>query len=105
MKILTQKNLPNHLEDFLNNVEVLFGKKVIDMKHMMKFCNFLHGGLERVVTTINVSRVVGRSHQVGSDSLFIGQTFRKMIETLIINKKVPYLKDYTGVLFGLEIVV
>ncbi|CAL5214795.1 unnamed protein product [Lathyrus oleraceus] len=106
VKILTQKNLPNRLEDFLNNVEVLFGKKVIDMKHMMKFCNFLHGGLERVATTLNVSRVVGKFHQAGSDSLLIGQTFRKLIEILIIiHKKVPDLKDYAGVLFGLEIVV
>ncbi|XP_050895415.1 probable CCR4-associated factor 1 homolog 9 [Lathyrus oleraceus] len=109
VKILNQKNLLNcledflnnlnWLEDFLNNVEVLFGKNVIDMKHMMKCC------LERVATTLNVSRVVGKSHQAESDSLLISQTFRKMIETCIINKKVLDLKDYAGVLFGLEILV
>ncbi|XP_058734183.1 probable CCR4-associated factor 1 homolog 11, partial [Vicia villosa] len=105
VKILTRKNLPNHLEDFLNIVEVLFGKKVFDMKHMMKFCDFLHGGLERVATTLKVGRTVGKSHQAGSDSLLTNQAFRKMIETCFIINKVPELKDYAGVLFGLEILV
>ncbi|CAK8579176.1 unnamed protein product [Lathyrus sativus] len=105
VKILTQKNLPDRLEDFLNIVEDLFGKKVFDVKHMMKFCNFLHGGLERVATTLKVNRAVGKSHQAGSDSLMTCQTFRKMLETCCVNKKVPELKDYAGVLFGLEIVV
>ncbi|KAL5053046.1 hypothetical protein RYX36_033728 [Vicia faba] len=104
VKILTRKNLPNRLEDFLKIVEVLFGNKVFDMKHMMKFCNFLHGGLERVANILNIGRMVGKSHQAGSDSLLTSQAFRKMIETCFIINKVPELKDYTGVLFGLEIV-
>ncbi|XP_058731995.1 probable CCR4-associated factor 1 homolog 11 [Vicia villosa] len=105
VKILTRKNLPNYLEEFLNIVEVLFGKKVFDMKHMIKFCDSLHGGLERVAAILKVGRVVGKSHQAGSDSLLTCQTFRKMIETHFIDNEIIKFENLAGVLFGLERVV
>ncbi|XP_050902513.1 uncharacterized protein LOC127114237 [Lathyrus oleraceus] len=100
VKILTGMNLPNLLEDFLKMVEVLFGKSVYDMKYMMKSCNSLYGGLERVATTLDVCRAVGNAHQAASDSLLTWHVFDKMIKT--------YFKDdeaakHAGVLFGLEI--
>ncbi|KAK2426501.1 putative CCR4-associated factor protein [Trifolium repens] len=59
VKILTRRNLPDRLEDFLGILTILmFGKNVYDMKHMIRFCNALYGGLERVATTLNVSRAI-----------------------------------------------
>lgn len=101
VKILTRKNLPNSLEDFLTMVEVLFGKNVYDMKHMMKFCNALYGGLERVASTLNVGRAVGKSHQAGSDSLLTWHVFKKMMDTCFINNMA---QKHAGVLFGLEMI-
>ncbi|CAL5214808.1 unnamed protein product [Lathyrus oleraceus] len=100
VKISTGMNLPNLLEDFWKMVKVLFGKSVYDMKYMMKSCNSLYGGLERVATTLNVCRAVGNAHQAASDSLLTWHVFDKMIKT--------YFKDdqaakHAGVLFGLEI--
>ncbi|XP_058767608.1 probable CCR4-associated factor 1 homolog 11 [Vicia villosa] len=99
VKILTRMNLPNKLEDFLNVVEVLFGKSVYDMKYMMKFCNSLYGGLERVANTLDVRRAVGKSHQAASDSLLTLHAFTKMTKTYFKNNEGP---KHAGVLFGLE---
>ncbi|XP_050898737.1 probable CCR4-associated factor 1 homolog 11 [Lathyrus oleraceus] len=105
VKILTGKNLPNQLEDFLKIVEILFGKSVYDMKYMMKFCNSLYGGLERVATTLNleilnVCREVGNAHQAALDSLLTWHVFDKMIKTYFKHDEAP---KHAGVLFGLEI--
>ncbi|GAU19462.1 hypothetical protein TSUD_77060 [Trifolium subterraneum] len=100
VKTLTQKPLPDSLKGFLHSLTEFFGKNVYDMKHMMKFCNSLYGGLERVATTLNVSRVAGKSHQAGSDSLLTWHAFRKMIDTYFINNNV---RKHAGILFGLEI--
>jgi CCR4-NOT transcription complex subunit 7/8 len=75
------------------------------MKHMMKFCNCLYGGLERVATTLNVTRVAGKSHQAGSDSLLTWQTFEKMMQIYFVNNQRSQLNKHAGVLFGLEISV
>ncbi|KAL5053024.1 hypothetical protein RYX36_033706 [Vicia faba] len=100
VKVLTRKNLPNSLEDFLYLVEGLFGKSVYDMKHMMKYCYYLFGGLESVASTLNVRRVVGNSHQAASDSLLTWHAFQKMMEIHFMNNEAT---QHAGVLFGLEI--
>lgn len=70
------------------------------MKYMMKFCNSLYGGLERVATTLNVCRAVGNAHQAASDSLLTWHVFDKMIKTYFKDDEAP---KHAGVLFGLEI--
>ncbi|KAG8501652.1 hypothetical protein CXB51_004765 [Gossypium anomalum] len=50
---------------------------VYDIKHMMKFCNSLHGGLNKLVVLLEVERV-DVCHQAGSDSLLTLCTFRKL---------------------------
>jgi CCR4-NOT transcription complex subunit 7/8 len=100
VKVLTRRNLPDRLEDFLGILTILFGKNVYDMKHMIRFCNALYGGLERVATTLNVSRVAGKSHQAGSDSLLTWHAFKKMMDTYFINNEA---QKHAGILFGLEI--
>lgn len=98
IKVLTDKPLPNTLSEFLILLKVFFGDNVYDVKHMMKFCQGLYGGLDQVARTLDVKRKVGRSHQAGSDSLLTWHAFQKIKDLC---------KDgaerYAGVLFGLEV--
>lgn len=99
IKILTCSKLPKNLGEFMGLVRVYFGGKVFDMKHMMRYCDGLFGGLDRVAGVLRVDRVVGRCHQAGSDSLLTWQAFLRM-------RDLYFVKDggmkHAGVLFGLE---
>ncbi|KAK7272248.1 hypothetical protein RJT34_28727 [Clitoria ternatea] len=100
VKILTNQKLPGGLEEFLTMLRVFFGDNVYDIKHMMRFCDTLYGGLDRLARTLNVDRAVGKCHQAGSDSLLTWHAFQKM-------RDIYFLKDgpqkHAGVLFGLEL--
>ncbi|KAK9923062.1 hypothetical protein M0R45_031496 [Rubus argutus] len=81
IKILTgKKKLPEDIKEFMGNVKTYFGPKVYDIKYMMKYCDGLFGGLDRVAETLGVGRVAGSSHQAGSDSLLTLQTFVKLLK-------------------------
>ncbi|KAK7404860.1 hypothetical protein VNO78_05877 [Psophocarpus tetragonolobus] len=99
VKILTRRNLPSRLEEFLSVVRVFFGENVYDVKHMMRFCDTLYGGLDRVARTLNVDRAVGKCHQAGSDSLLTWHAFQKILDTFFVKDD---HQKYAGVLFGLE---
>ncbi|KAG9152411.1 hypothetical protein Leryth_015811 [Lithospermum erythrorhizon] len=58
---------------------------IYDIKHLMKFCNSLHGGLNKLAELLEVERV-GVSHQAGSDSLLTSCTFRKLKESFLANR-------------------
>ncbi|KAM3702439.1 hypothetical protein ACJW31_04G025600 [Castanea mollissima] len=80
MKILIRQPLPYDLMRFMNLVQRIFGKRLFDLKHMVKFCDGLYGGLEKVANTLGVQRLAGKSHQAGSDTLLTLQTFRKLLD-------------------------
>lgn len=104
IKALTGKALPSTLTEFLNLLKVFFGNRVYDVKHLMKFCSGLHGGLERVATSLGLERVAGRCHQAGSDSLLTRHAFQKIREIYFSNCINEALPDkYAGVLYGLEV--
>lgn len=101
VKMFTQRPLPAKLEDFIALVRVYFGDRVYDVKHLMKFCVDLHGGLDRLSQSLNVERVVGKSHQSGSDSLLTLHVFKRIKEIRFQDE--DELKKHAGVLYGLEV--
>ncbi|WJX79026.1 hypothetical protein P8452_62186 [Trifolium repens] len=89
-----------NLEEFLHALRFLFGRSVYDMKHMIRYCNGLHGGLECVASSLNVGRTAGKSHQAASDSLLTWHAFQKMLPLYFSNNEA---KNHAGMIFRLEV--
>lgn len=101
VKCLTRRLLPEKLSEFLTLVRVFFGDKVYDVKHMMRFCASLYGGLDRVCKSLCVERMTGKSHQAGSDSLLTLHAWRKTREVHFGDNNAH--EKYANVLYGLEV--
>ncbi|CAA6672260.1 unnamed protein product [Spirodela intermedia] len=97
LKLLTCQNLPETQAGFFELINIYF-PTLYDVKHMMKFCNSLHGGLNKLAELLDVERV-GICHQAGSDSLLTSSAFRKLKE-LFFNGST---EKYAGVLYGLGV--
>lgn len=97
LKILTCQNLPETQESFFKLIKMYF-PTVYDIKHMMRFCNHLHGGLNKLAELLEVERV-GICHQAGSDSLLTCCTFMKLKESFFHGTT----EKYAGVLYGLGV--
>jgi len=97
LKLLTCQNLPDNQVGFFHLINMYF-PTVYDIKYLMKFCNSLHGGLNKLAELLEVERV-GICHQAGSDSLLTSCTFRKLKENFFSSS----LEKYAGVLYGLGV--
>ena len=97
LKLLTCQNLPDTQVGFFNLINTYF-PTVYDIKHLMKFCNSLHGGLNKLAELLEVERV-GICHQAGSDSLLTSCTFMKLKQNFFSGS----LEKYAGVLYGLGV--
>eukprot|EP00889_Picochlorum_renovo_P001136 jgi/Picre1/28166/NNA_003572.t1 len=76
----------------------LFFPTLYDIKYLMKFCNGMHGGLNKLAETLNVERI-GPQHQAGSDSLVTCATFLKLADTSF--NGLGSMDAHLGVLYGL----
>ncbi|XP_010537879.1 PREDICTED: probable CCR4-associated factor 1 homolog 7 [Tarenaya hassleriana] len=97
LKLLTNRNLPEMQSGFFKLINMYF-PILYDIKHLMRFCNSLHGGLNKLAELLEVERV-GVCHQAGSDSLLTLRSYRKLKENFFIG----CLKKYSGVLYGLGV--
>ncbi|XP_074579483.1 putative CCR4-associated factor 1 homolog 7 [Curcuma longa] len=97
LKILTCQNLPDTQVGFFKHIKIYF-PTLYDIKHLMKFCNSLHGGLNKLAELLEVERV-GICHQAGSDSLLTSCAFRKLKESFFNGST----EKYAGVLYGLGV--
>ncbi|GAB2225707.1 hypothetical protein Droror1_Dr00006511 [Drosera rotundifolia] len=97
LKILTCRDLPESQSEFFKLINLYF-PNLYDIKHLMKFCNSLHGGLNKLAELLEVERI-GVCHQAGSDSLLTSCTFRKLKENFFSGS----LDKYAGVLYGLGV--
>lgn len=96
MKLLTCKPLPIEEEDFFAEL-LLFCPHIYDIKHMMRSCENLKGGLTKLAEELEVERI-GPEHQAGSDSLLTQATFFKM-RSLFFENEIDDSK-YDNVLYG-----
>ncbi|KAL0425148.1 UNVERIFIED_CONTAM: putative CCR4-associated factor 17 [Sesamum radiatum] len=97
LKLLTRQNLPDTQAGFFTLINMYF-PVLYDIKHLMKFSNSLHGGLNKLAELLEVERF-GVCHQAGSDSLLTSCTFRKLKENFFNGS----LEKYSGVLYGLGV--
>eukprot|EP01023_Acetabularia_acetabulum_P022559 TRINITY_DN22186_c0_g1_i1.p1 TRINITY_DN22186_c0_g1~~TRINITY_DN22186_c0_g1_i1.p1 ORF type:complete len:328 (-),score=42.08 TRINITY_DN22186_c0_g1_i1:322-1305(-) len=97
LKVLTCKDLPPTEMDFFKMLGFYF-PHFYDMKYLMKFCENMHGGLQRLSENLGVERI-GPQHQAGSDSLLTSQTFNKLVDRFMGGMEGAY--KYRGVLYGL----
>ncbi|XP_044463994.1 probable CCR4-associated factor 1 homolog 6 [Mangifera indica] len=97
LKLLTCKNLPDTQTGFFDLIKMYF-PTLYDIKHLMKFCNSLHGGLNKLAELLEVERI-GICHQAGSDSLLTCCTFMKLKDNFFKGS----LEKYAGVLYGLGV--
>lgn len=97
LKLLTCRNLPDTQAGFFRLMKLYF-PNLYDIKHLMRFSNNLHGGLDKLAELLAVARV-GICHQAGSDSLLTSCTFMKLKEHFFKGST----EKYAGVLFGLGV--
>ncbi|KAJ3677218.1 hypothetical protein LUZ60_002942 [Juncus effusus] len=97
LSILNDKQpLPQTLIEFKTLIRKFF-PVLFDVKHLIKYCEGLYGGLDRLGYTLGVQRY-GNSHLAGSDSHLTLSVFLRLKRFYFHG--VPY--DYEGVVFGLE---
>ncbi|XP_006665053.2 probable CCR4-associated factor 1 homolog 7 [Oryza brachyantha] len=96
LKILTCNSLPDTQAGFFKLMKIYF-PTFYDIKHLIKFCNSLHGGLNKLAELLDVERV-GESHQAGSDSFVTSCAFWKLKDSFFGGST----EKYAGVLYGLN---
>jgi len=97
LKILTDKPLPKTEPELFELLRAFF-PAFYDVKFVMKYCDALNGGLDKIAEILKIERI-GPSHTAGSDSLLTAAIFYEIRK----NYFQDYLDDsqYMNVLYGL----
>ncbi|GMH07054.1 hypothetical protein Nepgr_008894 [Nepenthes gracilis] len=95
LKVLTGRRLPDTLEEFLKLASVFF-PVVYDIKYLMKFCDRVYGGLNKLAELLGVE-MIDTCHQAGTRSLLACHAFMKMKDKFFNGSP----EKYAGVLHGL----
>lgn len=99
LKILTCQPLPNTEQEFFELLNIYF-PNIFDIKYLMRYCDNLHGGLNKLAEMLDVQRI-GPQHQAGSDSLLTSFTFIKLADRFF--QGIEGAAKHMGVLFGLGV--
>mmetsp|Transcript_13839 Transcript_13839/g.24998 ORF Transcript_13839/g.24998 Transcript_13839/m.24998 type:complete len:306 (-) Transcript_13839:76-993(-) len=97
LKVLTNDTLPEKESEFFELYHTFFIRSY-DLKYMMKSCEDLKGGLDKLADDLKVARI-GPQHQAGSDSLLTAASFFSMREQYFENMIDE--DKFMGVLYGL----
>lgn len=97
LKILTCQPLP-HTESEFSELLAIYFPTIFDIKHLMRYCDNLHGGLNKVAEALGVQRI-GPQHQAGSDSLLTSFTFIKLANKFF--QGIDGATKHAGQLYGL----
>lgn len=84
LKVLTCRALPLEEDKFFEQLKLYF-PQIYDIKHLMKSCENLKGGLNKLAEDLEVERI-GPEHNAGSDSLLTQATFFKMRQLFFENE-------------------
>lgn len=98
LKILTCAPLPETEDKFFELLYIYF-PNIYDIKYMMRSCENLRGGLQKVAESLGVVRV-GPQHQAGSDAMLTAATYFKMREDYF--EEAVDDRKYLGIIFGLR---
>jgi CCR4-NOT transcription complex subunit 7/8 len=98
IKILTCKRLAQEEDDFFSELKLYF-PRFYDIKFLMKYCEGLKGGLNKLAEDLEVERI-GPEHQAGSDSLLTQATYFKM-RSLFFEGEMDEDR-HMNILYGLE---
>ncbi|XP_020696265.2 probable CCR4-associated factor 1 homolog 11 [Dendrobium catenatum] len=96
--------LSETMEEFIALTMWYFGGRIYDIKCLIRRCDGLYGGLEKVAEKLGVKRAEGKAHQAGSDSLLTCKVFLRMKKVYFgpsddgKEKKMPF----EGLIFGLN---
>lgn len=97
IRLLSCMPLPKEENEFFELLQLYF-PCIYDIKYLMRSCEPLQGGLQRVAEYFQLSRI-GTQHQAGSDSLLTSSTFfkirREFFENAIDDDK------FMGYIYGL----
>ncbi|GMH07052.1 hypothetical protein Nepgr_008892 [Nepenthes gracilis] len=95
LKVLTGKSLPDSQEKFLELANVFF-PVVHDIRHLMKFCDGVHDGLNKLAELLGM-KMIDTCHQAGKRSLLACRAFMKLKDEFFNGSP----EQYAGVLYGL----
>ena len=98
LKLITNINMPSTESEFFDLLLIYF-PCIYDMKYIMKSCDNLNGGLQRLAEMLLIERI-GPQHQAGSDALLTAATFFKLRSTYFNN--IIDDNKFMNILYGLN---